>query len=221
MKFYCLNLERATERRAQMQRLWADERGFDLEFFPAVDRRTLEAGQFPLPYDPAAARARCGRELTPGEVACATSHHHLLRHALARGFSEIVVMEDDILPSDHTTPASVSAAIGSARAAFPRVSVLLMHEPGHPTRVAERRDGISLLAEPPMGFCFVWLNARAMELLARDLATLCYPADWLWTLRFAPMRTVAMTAEPFCTHDVRDTYIGNSIGGSTGRRFVP
>jgi len=221
MKFYCLNLPRAVDRRAQMQRLWTEERGFELEFFPAVDRRDIAAGAFPLPYDPAAARSRCGRELTPGEVACATSHHLLLRHALAAGHTEIVVMEDDILPAAHTTPPAVNAAIQSALTTFPRLGVLILHEALQPVRAWETRGDTALLAEPPFGFCCVWLNARAMELLARDLATLCYPADWLWTRRFAPMKTVAMTTTPFCTHDGKDSYIGNSSAGPQARRFIP
>lgn len=221
MKYYCLNLERATDRRAQMERLWIAERGFDLEFFPAVDRRRIDVGDYPLPYDPALARARCGRELTPGEIACATSHHLLLRQALAAGHPEIVVMEDDIIPSPHATPRAIADAVQSARAAFPRLNVLMLHAPLQPVRSHDVRDGTALLAEPPFGFLCVWLNARAMELLARDLATLAFPADWLWTRRFAPLKTIGMTVTPFCTHDGSDSYIGNDPRGGSHRRYIP
>lgn len=220
MKYYCLNLDRARERRANMERRWMVERGFELEFFPAFDRRRIEAGEFPLPYDPAAARARSGRELSAGEIACATSHHLLLRAALASGQTEIVVMEDDILPAGHATPEAFSQVVKAARAAFPHVSVLLLHAPFTPVRVWETRDGIALLADPPLGFRCVWLNARAMGLLAGDLATLRQPADWLWTRRFAPMKTVAMPATPLCEHDGTDTYIGNDLRGGAPRPFA-
>lgn len=221
MKYYCLNLERAPERRECMTRQWMVERGFELEFFPAVDRRNLSAGQFPLPYDPAAARQRCGRELSLGEVACATSHHLILQRALNAGHKEIVVLEDDIQPRAHATPQAFQKVIDATRQSFPHVSVLLLYAPLVPVRISETRDGISLLAEPPFGTCAMWMREKAMQLLVRDLATLSYPADWFWSRRFAPMKTIAMPVEPLCDHVGEDTYVGNTDRGAPQRNFVP
>lgn len=215
MTLHCLNLPRATERRRQVEQTWGRDRGFDLTFFPAFDRRQIEAGEpLPFPYDAAATVARIRRPLSSGEIACAISHAQLLRAALDAGHEELLVLEDDMVPLAGTTAATVAAARTACREAFPRVSVLLLHEADSEHTVAETRAGIRLLRRAPYGYRFVWLARKAMEILARDLATLHYPADWLWSLRFAPMKTVAMTEQPFARHPGDTTYIGNAFRGA-------
>lgn len=221
MKIHCLNLARATERKLRITQEWVEKKGFEVEYFTAVDRRDVDDGNdMPFVYDPAATVARIKRQLTSGEIACATSHALLLRQALAAGAEEIIVLEDDMLPFAQTTPASVAAAIDVCKATFPKVGVLLMHEPAGESVSREIRDGINLLRRAPYGFRFVWLNKKAMQILSHDLASLMYPADWLWNLRFAPMRQVAMLESPLSHHPEDQTYIGNTFRLDQ-REYVP
>ena len=76
---------------------------FDIEFFTAFDRRELDKGNYVFPYDEEKTIKLIGRPLSQGEIACATSHLLLLKHALEKGYNEIVVMEDDIRPTAHTS----------------------------------------------------------------------------------------------------------------------
>lgn len=224
MLVHCLSLERATERRDRIRRDWVDERGFDVRFVNAFDRRRVGVDTLPFAYDDEKTRARLGRSMSAGEIACATSHALLVRAALDAGLEELVVLEDDMRPLPGTTPETVAAAIDSCKLAFPHVSVLLMHEPLGLVRVAETR-GTTRLAAPIMfgynGFCFVWLSRKAMTILAADLAAMTFPADHFWRLRFATMKNLALPAEPLAAHDTETTYIGHAERGPSRRRYVP
>ena len=211
MKIYCLNLTRATERKELFTKQWIENLHFDIEFFPAFDRRSLDAGEFVFSYDEAKAIERIKRPLSNGEIACATSHCLLLKKALEEGHDEIIVMEDDCLPNGHISPSEVFEKIAQCKREFPHVKVLIMHEhTGEFESVTiESKAGFNLLSIAPFGFQFVWLHKKAMEILLNDLSTMCYPADWLWTRRFAPMRVVANLEVPFGKHTGTYTYIGN------------
>lgn len=224
MLVHCLSLVRATERRERVRGEWVEERGFDVRFVDAFDRRRVGVDPLPFAYDDAKTRARLGRSLSDGEIACATSHALLVRAALDAGLEELVVLEDDVRPLPHTTPASVAAAIEDCKRAFPRVSVLLMHEPLGRVRVAEPRGATWLAAPIPFGyagFCFVWLSRKALTILAADLACMTFAADHYWGLRFAPMRHLALPAQPLARHDDDTTYIGHAERGQSSRRYVP
>jgi len=224
MHIHCLSLVRASERRDRVRREWVEERGFDVQFVDAFDRRRVGVDSLPFAYDDAKTQARLGRSLSDGEIACATSHALLVRAALDAGMEELVVLEDDMRPLPHTTPTSVAAAIDSCKRAFPRVSVLLMHEPLGRVRIAETR-GVTRLAAPiPFGytgFCFVWLSRKALAILAADLASMSFPADFFWRLRFATTRNLALPAQPLARHDEDTTYIGHAERGQSCRRYVP
>lgn len=219
MKIYCLNLDRATERRALIEEEWINKLNFDIEFFSAFDRRKLEKGEFVFPYDEQKTIERIGRSMSLGEIACATSHCLLLKKALNEGYDEIIVMEDDCLPTQHTNLMSINEVIHNCKTTFPRVKILIMHKTNDHIKIKETKNGINLLTLPPFGFCLVWLNRWAMEILANDLSTMCYPADWLWTKRFVHMKTVASTQIAFGKHSSNNTYIGNEFR-LTARNFI-
>lgn len=221
MMLHCINLPRAVKRQKQIEHQWGKQQGFDLKFFSAFDRRDIDAGaELPFTYDAETTIDRINRPLSSGEIACAISHTLLLRQALESGQDDLLVLEDDMVPFPTTTPDIVAAAIATCKTQFPRVSVLLMHEPAEPFTVAETRAGIQLLRRAPYGYRFIWMARKAMEIMARDLATLHYPADWLWSLRFAPMKAVAMLEKPLAYHPGDQTYIGNSFRAEA-RTYLP
>lgn len=208
MKIFCLNLERATERRKMIKEEWVKKHGFDIEFFNAFDRRELEKGTCIFPYDEKKTIQLIGRPMSAGEIACATSHVLLLKHALNMGYEEIVVMEDDVRPTEHTSVIAMENAIATCKKEFPHSSVLLMHHNDGNAKTLVSKKGINLLSFAPFGYRLVWLNKKAMKLLIQDLSTMCYPADFLWILRFVPMRTLSMTENPLGFGDAKHSYIG-------------
>lgn len=222
MKIYCLNLERAVERKEMITNEWINKLGFDIEFFPAFDRRRVELGEFIFPYDEATTIDRIGRALSFGEIACATSHCLLLKKALEEGHEEIILMEDDCAPTPYTSITTVFENIEKCKTNFPNVKVLLMHDTDKNEKIIEQKEGINLLSFPQFGCRFVWLKKRAIEILVNDLSTMCYPADWLWTKRFIPMRVIANLVDPIGMHADNTTYIGNDLRSSSSKRiFIP
>jgi len=211
MKILCLNLVRATKRREMIESEWVGKHGFDIEFFNAFDRRELELGNYPFEYNEEKTIKLTGRPLSNGEIACAISHLMLLNYALDEGHNEIVVMEDDIRPTEFTSNENMKSSISQCKSTFPQASVLIMHDDEGRAKVAESKNGISILSFPPYGYRLVWLNRNAMEMLARDLSTMSYPADHLWLRRFVPMKVLAMTDKPLGYSDAKDTYIGNEL----------
>lgn len=221
MKIYCLNLERAVERREMITEEWIKKRGFNIEFFKAFDRRQVELREFVFPYNEATAIERIKRPLSKGEIACATSHCLLLQKALEEGHEEIIVMEDDCMPYDNATVGSVMETINKCKTVFPKVKVFLMHDyEGYDVKIIETKEGINLLSYPPFGCRFVWLQKKAIEILMKDLSTMCYPADWLWTKRFAPMKVIAGLEKPFGNHHGNNSYIGKELR-NCNRIFIP
>lgn len=210
MKVFCLNLKRATERRKMIEEEWVKKLGFNIEFFNAFDRRELDNGEGPFPYNEEKTIKLIGRPLSQGEIACATSHLLLLKHAIKSGYDEIVVMEDDISPAEYTTVESMEKAITTCKKEFPHSSVLIMHHNDGRAKTMESKSGINLLSFAPFGYRLVWLNKKAMKLLIQDLSTMNYPADFLWVLRFVPMRTLSMTEKPFGVGDSKESYIGKN-----------
>ncbi len=208
MKIYCLNLERATERRKMIEEEWIKKHGFNIEFFKAFDRRALENGNYIFPYDEEKTIKLIKRPLSEGEIACATSHILLLKHALEMGYDEIVVMEDDIRPTEFTSVIAMENAIATCKKEFPHSNVLIMHHDDGRAKTIESKGGINLLSFPPYGYRLVWLNKKAMKQLIQDLGTMSYPADCLWILRFVPMRTLSMTEKPLGFGDAMQSYIG-------------
>ena len=49
---FCINLQRATERRQLIQELWIDGLGIDINFWEAYDRRNIENGIYQYSYNP-------------------------------------------------------------------------------------------------------------------------------------------------------------------------
>jgi hypothetical protein len=84
MKLYIINLERARDRRAFMEKQVADR---EHEFIEAVDRRTLKPEDWPP-------------ELSLGAVAAGLSHQKAYRAIIRDGHTAIVLEDDAILPRE-------------------------------------------------------------------------------------------------------------------------
>ncbi|WP_322105700.1 glycosyltransferase family 25 protein [Paraburkholderia sp. J41] len=68
----------------------------DFSFIDAIDAQGIDSGELVRLYDDSAVRARYGRSLTKGEVACFLSHRLLWQRVVSGGRS-VIVLEDDAL----------------------------------------------------------------------------------------------------------------------------
>lgn len=98
MKFYCINLDRRTDRRAQCSEE-AEKAGIQLEFIQAVDGQELEYDQVREYHRNF--RLRFYDDLKKGEVACCLSHCTAYRAFLNTEDEFAVILEDDfVLPEN-------------------------------------------------------------------------------------------------------------------------
>ena len=213
MKIICLNLKRATERKALIEKEWIEKRGFYIDFFEGYDKLEIEKRKYIFPYNEVETIKRIGRPLSSGEIACATSHCLILKQALDNNIDELVILEDDCLPTENCTPESLTTTISICKQTYPFVNVLILHQVNSFTKYIESKNGINLIAFPPFGNLMVWFNRKAMQQLFTDLSTMYYPADWLWYKRFTPLKTIASAELPFGYTTNNDSFIGAELRG--------
>lgn len=83
-KHYCINLDTRPERKALMQKQFA-ELGIEVEFFPAVNGNLIN-------------HKNISSRHTPGMVGCFLSHRAVWIDAAGHGYKSIMVWEDDAKP---------------------------------------------------------------------------------------------------------------------------
>lgn len=227
---YCVNLQRAAERKQLMQELWVDRLGLSITFWNAHDRRDVERGVNLYNYNPENTKRKIGRELSQGEVACAASFISLYQHLLANNTQEAIIMEDDIAPTivsrDH-----LSYIIAQGKKEFPEAEMLLLHQlPSYLTSNEEsynriyhtRKQHFSQCQSAPWGNQLFYITKEGLETLLRELNPIEIAADYPQDM-LARQGKLIIANTPLCTHDWSTngkTYIGNELRNSR-RIFIP
>lgn len=210
MVIHCINLKRAVERRSRITEEWI-EQGYDISFFEAFDRRDLERLPPPYPYDEQHAISNIGRPLSPGEIACATSHCQLYEKLLRETKeSEFVILEDDVSPVG--APESLDFILTQARRELPNVDVILLHRPHVPFSWHGFTPHFYVLKNPPWGNQFTWFTRDGLEKMVGELSLMRGAADHVWA-QFAKDERIALTRKPLGLHLHDETYIGNEFRG--------
>ncbi|KAL4219684.1 hypothetical protein ACF0H5_022254 [Mactra antiquata] len=98
-KIYMINLERRSERRKRMLHVF-DVFGIEAEWIPAVDGKKLNDtylyADLGIEVVPGFTDPYGGRPMTMGEIGCFLSHYFIWKDMLKKGYSEIIVFEDDL-----------------------------------------------------------------------------------------------------------------------------
>ena len=99
---FCINLKRASERRARMVQEWTVKRGVDLLFFEAIDQKDIDISNLPEPFNTNFKESFSNplkkKDLTIGEICCSISHAKVLEKIMEMGLNKAVVIEDDAEP---------------------------------------------------------------------------------------------------------------------------
>ena len=232
MKIFCVNLERAKERRSFIEEKWIKDLGIKIHFWEAYDRRKIEEGHCIFNYDKKKSIENLGRELNSGEIACATSHYQLFVHILESNLDECIIMEDDIVPLVENKE-TIFETIKEAKCEFPSSGMILMHNI-HPmqTKICAndmffiRKNVSSLCKKAPWGTQFFYINRKCLNLVYGYLCdntnniTISKPADHFQKDFLSPMQIVSVLNRPLCHHDwgsSSTTYIGNNLRKGTSR----
>jgi len=219
---FCINLERATERKELISKKWIDELGLDITFWKAYDRRNIDNNEFIYLYNKELAIQTIGRQLSNGEIACATSFCLLYEYLLENTYEEVIIMEDDITPSI-SNKTELFDRITDGKIEFPEAELILLHEyyRNHgKTKITKKH--FSLCYGPPWGNQLFYANRKAIITLYELLRGMKFPADYPQRLLSAEERVI-ISNQPMCYHEWRGpnaiTYIGNEYRG-THRKFI-
>jgi len=230
ISIYCINLERAVERRQTMRELWVDRFGLDIIFWNAHDRRDVERGVNLYNYNSENAKRKIGRELSLGEIACSASFISLYQHILLNDIEEVIIMEDDISPTiSHRD--QLLYTINQGKLEFPEAEMILLHQlPSYLTNNKEsydriyniRKQNFSQCLSAPWGNQLFYATRKGIETLLRELNPIEIAADYPQDM-LARQGKLIIANTPLCTHDWSTnghTYIGNDLRNSR-RIFIP
>lgn len=224
---FCINLERAKERKKLIKEQWIDKLNLDIIFWTGYDRREIENKKYPYPYDEHAAKNNflC-RKLSDGEIACAISFCMLYKYILKCNYNEVIIMEDDITPL-FNNKLELFTKIEQGKQEFPKADMMLLHEYPYKDKEIEygikiKKDIFSMCEKSPWGNQFFYANKKAIAKLYNLLKIIKFPADYPQILLSARQKVIIVN-QPMCYHEWNGpnatTYIGNSFRG-TNRKFI-
>jgi hypothetical protein len=224
---FCINLERAKERKENIEKQWIKELGFDINFWKAYDRRDIANNKFIYQYSKEEAISFFGRELNNGEIACATSFCMLHEYLLNNDYNEAIIMEDDIIPLIENKE-ELFNKVKQGKIEFPESEMMIFHkypfsDPVQLEKIySNKKEHFSMCEESPWGNQLFYVNKNAILKLYNMLKIIKTPADF-------PQHSISkeckliISNEPLCHHywggPNSTTYIGNDIR-NTFRVFI-
>jgi len=172
---YLINIDRATDRLAEMQRQ-SDEFGIKIERVDGVDGALLPQEQW-IDVDHERFQRRHGRVILPGEYGCYRSHLLALRQFLDGDSPSAIIIEDDIALSG-----DFLARAQAVQDAAPKAEVikLVNHRWGgfRATTSSRRGDVVGRCLFGPQGSTACYLVTRSgAEKIVRSLAVMSLPWD--------------------------------------------
>jgi GR25 family glycosyltransferase involved in LPS biosynthesis len=221
---FCINLERATERKSLIQKEWMDKLNLDITFWKGYDRKNITNNKFIYPYDKKLAINFMDRPLSEGEIACATSFCLLYEHLLENNYEEVIIMEDDITPLIKNKD-KLFNTISEGKKEFPTADMMLLHE--YPDANKEKvysvkKEIFSMCDESPWGNQLFYTKKLAILELYLLLRTMSMPADHPQR-ELSSQQRVIIVNKALCHHEwtgpKSTTYIGNEYRNSH-RKFI-
>jgi GR25 family glycosyltransferase involved in LPS biosynthesis len=216
---FCINLERATERKENIKKKWIDNLGLNINFWKAYDRRDIENNKFIYSYNKEQIRRR---PLSFGELACATSFCMLYEFLIKNNYEEVIIMEDDIIPLI-LDRCELFDNIKQGKTEFPQADLMLLHDYyGKQGKIINRQKYFSLCDEPPWGNQLFYATKKIIPKLYNSLKTMNFPADYPQKI-LSKENEIIITNKSLCYHHWTGpnatTYIGNDIR-NTHRKFI-
>lgn len=214
IQIFCVNLERAKERKELIQKEWIENLNININFWKAYDRRDIELGNFLYPYDSCKTKKYLKRDLSNGEIACLTSYITLYEFLISSKYDEVIVMEDDVSPISIENKNDFYNLIENGKEEFPGTDLMVLHKA---TTKAINVPNVSKkyfnqYRIIPYGNMMLYLNKNAMNKIICLLKKFIFPADHpqriLWEKKELK---VIVAKQPICRHNTTDSYIGNNL----------
>lgn len=218
---FCINLERAKERREKIEKEWINKIGLDIIFWKAYDRRDIEKGIYPYIYNKDLTIKNLKRELNSGEIACSTSFCMLYEHILNSNYDEAIIMEDDIFPLiSHKQ--ELFDTITEGKKEFNLSEIILLHKPPRPHMITTKKKYTSMCNKSGWGSQLFFIRRTAIIKAYNILKPMFFPSDYPQRV-LSKQGIVTVSNNPLCGHhwggEFATTYIGNDLRNSR-RKFI-
>jgi mannosyltransferase OCH1-like enzyme/GR25 family glycosyltransferase involved in LPS biosynthesis len=234
MKIFCINLERASDRKNYMIDQWCNGLGLDIDFWSAYDKNFVNHNLLEFQYNDKKCHKFFNRSLSNGEIACAISFYQLFKYILNNNIEECIIMEDDI-ENIAKNKEEILTKIHQAKQEFPNLQMLLMHEISNKQKNNSKhsygatlkeiyyikKKTASLCKRAPWGNQCFYITKKAIQLIYNRLLTqnknieIWHPADYFSSFYLCPEGLVCILNKPICKHDWEGkkipSYIGNNI----------
>lgn len=175
---FCINLDRAKERKQKITDLWIKNLGFDITFWKAWDRRDIENGKFYYTYNSELTQNTIKRQLSSGEIACATSHCMVHEYCIKNNIENYIVMEDDIKPTGiYKNPKELSDLIEHGVLEFPEAAIYILHKTKSKFSIKETKTNFSSLIDAPWGNQISFYTSVGRDKMYQGLSQLVCLAD--------------------------------------------
>lgn len=209
MNIVCINLLRASERKATIIDQWTTKLGLDIEFIEAIDRRNL-------------IKERYNSKLSEGEIACILSHTLAYEYILEQGYKQAVVIEDDAIPLFKDRDILISS-INKAQIEFPNLQTLLLHQAtrwkNNKSTILEQKTYARLTYGNPYGSYGYMITNSGISFIRDKLLSLTMPMDHFWSF-FADNKQLVIMNNPLIGHSVTNTTTYINRTGNRRRKFI-
>lgn len=231
MNIFCINLQKATDRKHFITEKWIQNLGFDITFWPAYDKILINNNKHIYKYDDNLAQTVFKRSLNHGEIACATSFYQLFEHILQNNIDECIIIEDDIIPLIESKNVLFDR-LYKTKEEFPQASLILMHSispkqknnysPSYGATVNDiyylKGNHASMCKKTPWGNQCFYITKQAVEKVYKDLCIgtnlpiIWHPADYFGSLYLCKTMSVYILNNPVCDHDWSGLNVPSYIG---------
>ncbi len=198
---FCINLERATERKEYVQKEWIDKLGFDITFWKAFDKKDLTEKD--KEQDNQLLNTLYSRKFySVGEIACVKTFISLYEYLLENKYQEVIIMEDDITPLIKNKQ-ELFDYISQGKIEFPDAEVMVLFEPNPKDKntVFLKARYFSSSISPPWGNQLLYINSKGIQNIVSLFKVVNVTASQPQQLIAKKPNKVIVSNSGLCSHD--------------------
>lgn len=215
---FCINLERAKERKQRIEDIWIKDLDFEITFMKAWDGEDIVSNNFYFQYNQDDIYKTIKRYLTPGEIACTTSHCMVYEYALKNNIDYCIVMEDDMLPTNFTKKNGKNGfnkAIEDIITYEKNIDIVFLFEIYNKKFKQQipikQTKNLFMYKRLPWGNQMILLNKNGLEKMYNNLKNITYLADHWNIFPFtSPEKDIGIIKTPLAKHEFTNSKNYNS-----------
>lgn len=217
---FCINLERATERKEYIQKEWIDKLGFDITFWKAFDKKDLTE-EDKQPNNQLLNTSYLPGLYNIGEIACIKTFISLYQHLLEHKYQEAIIMEDDITPLIKNKQ-ELFNHISQGKIEFPNAEIMVLFKPSPTDKsvIFSKAKYFFSSMSPPWGNQLLYINNKGIQNIVSVFKTVNVIASQPQQLIAQSPNKVIVSNSGLCSHDWTGEKFKSYIQ-RTSKNYIP